>query len=131
MPKKCPISVPPGLRIRLGKARVQPGMEHETDRWLQMLNDRLTEATETLGRERVVLELAFRETDKTGQQWVTWLVIDGPGGESIETSPFAIDREHVAFAARCKEPGWREADVELMLAPEPVRRALVQSAGLA
>jgi hypothetical protein len=131
MPRGRPTSVPVGLRVRLARARVRPGMEQETDRWMAMLNDRLDEAVETLDRERVALELAFREVDEAGQEWVVWVMIQGEGGASIDNSPFAIDRDHAAFAARCKERRWREADVELLLAPAPVRAALLQAAGLA
>lgn len=107
-----------------------PGMEEETHRWMEMLNGRLDEATETLDRERTVLELAFIETDEADQAWLIWLQIQGEGGEPISTSPFAIDDDHIAFARRCKEPGWHLAEPQLLLAPEPVRRALLQSAGL-
>jgi hypothetical protein len=33
--------------------------------------------------------------------------IRGEVGEGLDTSPHAIDRDHVEFARRCEEPGWR------------------------
>ena len=76
---------------------------------MAMLNDRLDEATETLARERTVLELAFLETDENGVQWGVWLQIQGEHGEAITTSPHAIDADHIAYDEQCKEPGWRLA----------------------
>ena len=125
-----PRSIPPGLRVQLGRARILPNMQEEAQAWMAMLNDRLDEATETLARERTVLELAFLETDENGVQWVVWLQIQGEHGESITTSPHAIDADHIAYAEQCKEPGWRLAEPQMLLAPEPVRNALLRSAGI-
>lgn len=130
MSEISPGSLPPGLRVQFGRARILPDMEEETRRWMQMLNERLDEATQTLDRERTVLEMAFLETDDADQLWLIWLQIQGEAGESIDSSPFEIDRDHIAFAHRCKEPGWRMAEPQLLLAPEPVRQALLQAAGL-
>lgn len=72
----------------------------------------------------MVLEIAFRRTDADGE-WLYWLTIRGEGGADMEGSPPAVDRAHVEFARRCKEPGWEEADPALLLAPAPVRAALL------
>jgi hypothetical protein len=125
-----PRSIPSGLRVQLGRARILPNMQEEAREWMAMLNDRLDEATETLARERTVLELAFLESDDNGEQWVVWLQIQGEEGESITSSPHAIDADHMAYARRCKERGWRLAEPQLLLAPEPVRAALLRSAGI-
>lgn len=130
MAQEPPRSIPLGLQVQLGRARVRPDMEGETRGWMDMLNDRLDEATETLAREQTALELAFLETDQDGQQWIVWLQIQGEAGEAITTSPYAIDADHIAYAGRCKEPGWRLAEPQLLLAPEPVRHALRRAAGL-
>ena len=36
-------------------------MEQEAERWMQMLNDRRDEAVQTRERERVAIEVVFRE----------------------------------------------------------------------
>lgn len=105
-------------------------MEVEAREWMGMLNDRLDEATETLAREQTALELAFLDTDEDGQQWLVWLQIQGEAGESITTSPHEIDTDHIAYAERCKEPGWRLAEPQLLLAPKLVKDALQRAAGL-
>jgi hypothetical protein len=45
-------------------------MEQEAERWMRMLNDRRDEAVQTLERERVAIEIVFRERDDDGD----WLV---------------------------------------------------------
>jgi len=99
-------------------------MEREAERWMQMLNDRHEEAVRTLERERVAIEIVFRERDDDGD-WLMWVMIQGDGGASIEDSPFDIDRDHAAFAERVKLPNRPEAEPQLLLLPEPVRDAVL------
>jgi hypothetical protein len=100
-------------------------MEQEAERWMQMLNDRRGEAVQTLERERVAIEIVFREHDSDGD-WLVWVMIQGDGGESIEDSPFEIDRDHAAFAERVKLPSLPEAEPQLLLLAEPVRHAVLR-----
>jgi hypothetical protein len=100
-------------------------MEQEAERWMQMLNDRREEAVQTLERERVAVEIVFRERDDDGD-WLVWVMIHGVGGGSIEDSPFEIDRDHAAFAERVKLPNRPEAEPQLLLLAEPVRDAVLQ-----
>ena len=119
-----PTSIPPGVRVELSRARVKPGMGGEVGRWMRMLNDRLDECVATLDRERMAVELIFRDRDEQGE-WLFVVSIQGEGGEGLETSSHAIDRDHVEFGRRCKEPGWLEAEPQLLLLPDPVRRAVL------
>jgi hypothetical protein len=120
-----PASIPPGLRVRCARARIRPGMEAEAERWMQMLNDRQAEAVETLERERVAMEIVFRERDDEGD-WLVWVMIHGEGGASIQDSPFDIDRDHAAFAERVKLPSGPEAEPQVLLLPDPVREAVLR-----
>jgi len=119
-----PTSIPPGVRVELSRARIKPGMGGEVDRWMRMLNDRLDECVATLDRERMAVELIFRDRDEQGE-WLFVVSIQGEGGEGLETSTHAIDRDHVEYGRRCKEPGWLEAEPQLLLLPDPVRRAIL------
>lgn len=119
-----PPSIPPGVVVELSRSRVLPGMGDEVDRWMAMLHDRIDECVASLDRERMALEIVFRRTDADGE-WLYWVTIRGEAGAGIEDSPHGIDRDHIAFARRCKEPGWEEADPALLLAPAPVRDALL------
>lgn len=120
-----PTSIPPGLRVRCVRARIRPGMEAEAQRWMQMLNDREPEAVQTLERERVALEAVFRERDDEGE-WLVWVMLQGDDGESIEDSPFDIDRDHLAFAERVKGPNRPEAEPQVLLMPKSVRAAVLR-----
>jgi hypothetical protein len=115
-------SLPEGVHVELFRGRVIPGMEEEVDRWMQMLNDREAECVETLDRERMAVEAVFRLRDEQGE-WLYWFCIRGDGEEMDDT--YAIDRDHVAFAKRCKEPGWTKAELQLLLLPETVRPAVL------
>jgi len=44
--------------------------------------------------------------------------IRGEGGEGLDTSPHAIDRDHIELARRCEEPGWLEAEPQFLLLPD-------------
>jgi hypothetical protein len=100
-------------------------MEEEAERWLQMLNDRRDEAVQTLERERVAIEIVFRERDADGD-WLVWVMIQGDGGASIDDSPFEIDRDHAAFADRVKLPNRLDAEPQLLLLADPVREAVLR-----
>jgi hypothetical protein len=100
-------------------------MEQEAERWMQVLNDRHDEAVQTLERERMAIEIVFREHDEDGD-WLVWVLIHGEGGSSIEDSPFEIDRDHAAFASRVKQPNRPEAEPQLLLLADPVRDAVLR-----
>jgi hypothetical protein len=119
-----PASIPPGLQVELSRARIKPGMGGEVDRWMRMLNDRVDECVATLERERMAVEVIFRDRDEQGE-WLYVVSIQGEGGEGLDTSTYAIDRDHVEFARRCEEPGWLEAEPQVLLLPDPVRRAVL------
>jgi hypothetical protein len=123
MPTARPSTIPRDLRVRYARRRIRPGMRAEVDRWMDMLNERCDEAVATLERERVAAELVFRDGDA-----LVWVMIQGEGGAAIDDSPFAIDREHAAFAGRCLLPREPEAEPLVLLLPAPVREAVLASA---
>lgn len=129
VPPSCgavqPASIPNGMLVELSRARILPGKEAICDEWMEMLNNRLDECTATLAGERMALEVAFRRKDDDGE-WIYWVSIFGHGGGGLdERSP--LDREHIAYARACKEPGWEEAKPALLLASPAVREAIIQS----
>jgi hypothetical protein len=81
-----PTSIPPGVRVELCRTRIRPGMGGEVDRWMRMLNDRLDECVATLDRERMAVEVIFRDRDEQGE-WLYVVSIQGEGGEGLDTSP--------------------------------------------
>ncbi len=98
-------------------------MEREVDDWMQMLNDREDECVATLDRERMAVEAVFRLRDEQGD-WLYWFSLRGDEGGELNDEA-AIDRDHIAYGKRCKEPGWDEAEPQLLLLPEPVRHAVL------
>jgi hypothetical protein len=116
-------TIPAGLRIELSRAKVLPGQSAEADRWLQLLNDRADECVATLDRERMAIEIIFRLRED-GADYLYWVSVYGEGGAGLDLSN-PIDRDHEAMARRVKEPGWVEAEPQVLLLPEPIRQAVL------
>lgn len=91
---------------------------------MQMLNDRADECIATLDDERMAIEIIFR-LKEDGEDYLYWVSVYGPDSGGLDTSR-AIDRDHVEFGRRVKEQGWVEAEPQLLLLPEPVRRAVLE-----
>ena len=118
-----PRSIPDGLVLELSRGTVLPGASAEADRWMAMLDDRLDECVATLDRERMAVEIVFRLREDGGDH-LYWVSIKGAGGSGLDLSN-PIDRDHDAQARRTKEPGWVEAEPQVLLLPDPVRRAVL------
>lgn len=116
-------SIPEGLVLELSRGKVLPGASAEADRWMAMLNEREDECVATLDRERMAVELVFRLREG-GEDFLYWVAVRGADGAGPDlTDP--IDRDHLEQARRTKEPGWVEAEPQLLLLPAPVRRAVL------
>jgi hypothetical protein len=103
---------------------VLPGASHEADRWMTMLDERVDECVATLHRERMAVEIVFRLRED-GQDYLYWLAIRGEGGAQLQSSTHLIDLDHEAQSRRTKEPGWVEADPQVLMLPDPVREAIL------
>ncbi len=119
-----PASIPEGLVVELSRAKVLPGASEEADHWMAMLDDRADECVATLDRERMAVEIVFRLKEE-GEDYLFWVAIRGEGGADLESSEHAIDHDHIAQARRTKQPGWVEAEPQVLLLPEPVRKAVL------
>lgn len=117
-----PVTIPPGLRVELTRHKIIPGQGGRVDQWMQMLNDRADECRATLDQERMAVEVIFRLRDERGD-WLYWLELAGEEGTG-HTDDRAIDRDHLAYAAQCKEPGHLSATPQLLLLSRPVERAI-------
>jgi hypothetical protein len=118
-----PASIPEGLVVELSRGKVLPGASAEADRWMQMLDDRVDECVATLDRERMAIEIIFRLREGD-EDYLYWVSVHGADGGGLDLSN-PIDRDHLAQAKRTKEPGWVEAEPQVLLLPEPVRRAVL------
>jgi hypothetical protein len=120
----APRSIPEGLIVELSRAKVLPGASDEADRWMKMLDERVDECVATLDRERMAVEIVFRLRED-GQDFLYWLAIRGEGGAELQSSTHRIDLDHQAQSLRTKEPGWVEADPQVLMLPDPVRAAIL------
>ena len=120
----APSSIPDGLVVELSSAKVLPGKDDEADRWMQMLDDRVDECVATLDRERMAVEVVFR-LKENGEDYLYWMAIRGEGGADLQSSTHQIDLDHQAQARRTKQPGWVEAEAQVLMLPDPVREAVL------
>jgi hypothetical protein len=118
-----PRSIPDGLVVELSRGKVLPGASAEADRWMQMLDERMEECVATLDRERMAIEIIFR-LQEDGADYLYWVSVHGPNDGQLDLSN-ALDRDHLAQAKRTKEPGWVEAEPQVLLLPDPIRKAVL------
>ena len=118
-----PSTIPEGLHVELSRCKVLPGQSAEADRWMRMLDERSDECVATLDKERMAIEIIFR-LKEDGEDYLFWMSVFGAGGAGLDLSN-PIDRDHDAMARRVKEPGWVEAEPQVLLLPEPIRDAVL------
>lgn len=118
-----PSGIPEGLVVELSRSKILPGKEQEADRWMAMINERYAECVESLDRERMAVECAFRFRE-VGQEYIYWMSIYGEDGSGLDLSN-PLDRELQDQATLCKEPGWVDAEPQFLLLPDPVKKALL------
>ncbi len=118
-----PRSIPEGLVVELSRGKVLPGASAEAERWMRMLDERVEECDATVDRERMAIEIVFR-LQEDGQQYLYSVSVHGPNDAQLDLTN-ALDRDHLAQAKRTKEPGWVEAEPQVLLLPDPIREAVI------
>lgn len=119
-----PASIPDGLVVELSRCKVLPGPGAEADKWMRMLDDRVDECVATLDRERMAIEIVFRLREGE-EDYLFWVSVRGADGSTDFDLDNPIDRDHVEQGKRTKEPGWVEAEPQVLMLPEPVRQAVL------
>ena len=71
----------------------------------------------------MAIELVFRLREND-EDYLFWVSVRGPDGAGLDMDQ-PIDRDHVEQAKRTEEPGWVEAEPQVVLLPEPVREAVM------
>jgi hypothetical protein len=113
------------MKVELSRFRIKKDKSARVDEWLGMLNRRMDETLQTLEREQMKLEVIFREVID-GEEYLYWFSVQGEAGEDVGTSPFEVDRLHIAFHEECidHEYGRRDAQPQVILAPREVAAAM-------
>jgi hypothetical protein len=91
---------------------------------MRMLDERVDECVATLDRERMAIEIVFR-LKEDGNDYLYWVSVHGEHGTGLDPGE-PIDRDHIAAAGRTKEPGWVEAEPQVLMLPDPVRKAVLE-----
>lgn len=113
------------MLVELSRFRVKPGKSTRVDEWLAMLNERIAEVKQTLVREEMKVEVIFREM--IGEdEFLYWFSIQGEAGEHVRTSPFEVDRLHIAFHEECidHDYGMRDAQPQVIMLPDEIAGAI-------
>ena len=113
------------MRVELSRYRVKPGKSARVDDWLAMLNANMDEVKQTLVREEMKVEVIFREISGD-DEFLYWFTIQGEAGEEVNTSPFEVDRQHIAFFEECIDHayGIHDAQPQVIMIPDAIARAL-------
>jgi len=107
-------------------AIVRAGQSAEVDRWMQMFRDRRQECVATLSRDGLAIEVILR-TREQDDDVLYWFEIGSRAGDLTAVADALlspIDRDALEFGWRAREPGHTSLDVELVLMPKPVERAI-------
>lgn len=113
------------MQVELSRFHVKPGKSARVDEWLAMLNAHMGEVVQTLDREQMKLEVIFREVIG-GEEYLYWFSVQGESGEAVTTSPFVVDRQHIAFHEECVDHdyGRRDAQPQVIMVPRHVAQAM-------
>lgn len=113
------------MLVELSRFRVKPGKSARVDEWLTMLNARMDEVKQTLVREEMKVEVIFREMIGD-DEYLYWFSIQGAAGEHVRTSPFEVDRLHIAFHEECidHDYGMRDAQPQVIMIPDAIAAAI-------
>jgi hypothetical protein len=113
------------MNVELNRYRVRPGKSAQVDEWMRVLNDRKAECLATLDRERMFVEVIFRER-AGGDDFLYWFTLQGEDGSPVETSPHDIDRTHLDFWAECIDSDYRPQDCspQLVLMQAGIAKAM-------
>jgi hypothetical protein len=116
----------PKLIVKLHRFHLQADKLTEFDRWVQFEHKHHEETLATLEREKMYAEAIFRDpvADPTT---IYWLEIRSPKGESVTTSPLAIDREYERFMSNTLVPHSRTTmNPEYVLIPPFMSEAITR-----
>ena len=113
------------MRVELTRVRVKQGKSARVDEWLKMLNDNMDEVIQTLDREQMKVEVIFREMID-GEEYLYWFSVQGEAGEEVNTSPFEVDRKHIAFHEECIDHkyGAHDAQSQVVMVPPKIAQAM-------
>ena len=114
------------MKVELSRFQVRKGKSSRVDEWLKMLNENMSDVIQALDREEMKLEVIFREVID-GKEYLSWFSVQGEAGEMADTSPFELDKKHLAFHEECieHEYGMHDAQAQVIMVPKLVADAML------
>ena len=92
------------MKVELSRFKIKKGKEAAADEWMKLLNDRIAEAVETMGREKMYVEAVFEESIN-GEKYLTWFSIQDESGKMCATSEYELDKIHLKYWKECIDEG--------------------------
>ena len=113
------------VKVELSRFKVKKGKADRVDEWMELLNNNMGELIQSLDREKMQIEVIFREII-SGEEYLYWFSVQGDSGEMADTSPFELDKRHLAFHDECVDHsyGMRDAQAQVIMVPEKVAKAM-------
>src|SRR5712691_6486726 len=113
------------MKVELTRFRIKPDKIGRVDEWLRLLNTCVDECVATLEREKMYVEVVFRERYKN-EDFLYWFTIQHESGEPLETSPHEIDKIHRSFGRECIDLTYGAVDPlpQVIMIPEGVAAAM-------
>ena len=113
------------MKVELTRFRIKPEKLDRVDEWLRVLNSRVDECVATLEREKMFVEVVFRERYKN-EDYLYWFSIQHESGEPLETSPHEIDHIHRAFGQECIDLTYGAVDPlpQVVMIPDRIAAAM-------
>jgi len=113
------------MKVELTRFRIKPDKIGRVDEWLRMLNARIDECVATLEREKMFVEVVFRERYKN-EDFLYWFTIQHESGEALESSPHEIDKIHHSFGRECIDLTYGAVDPlpQVIMIPKRVAAAM-------
>jgi hypothetical protein len=113
------------MKVELTRFRIRADKLERADEWLKTMNQRIDECVATLEREKMYVEVVFRERYQ-GEDYLYWFTIQHESGEPLETSPHEIDKIHRAFARECIDLTYGAVDPvpQVIIIPDQIAAAM-------
>jgi hypothetical protein len=113
------------MKVELTRFRIKPDQLERADEWMKMMNQRIDECVATLEREKMYVEVVFRERCK-GEDFLYWFSVQHESGEPLETSPHEVDKVHRAFGRECIDLTYGAVDPvpQLVMIPKRIAAAM-------
>ncbi len=113
------------MKVELSRFKVKKGKSGRVTEWMSMINARRDEVQKIIPKERMKLEVIFRELID-GEEYLYWFSVQGDEGVETDTSDLPFTKDFSRFHDECIEHsyGMRDAQPQAVIVPPSVAAAM-------